>query len=1008
MGIEGLDYHLIQIPLNAGLKTKDDPRAMQPPGLSICADARFDDLGGIQTRFPFTALGTNIFGGGTLSNVRRLAVNGTELVVFTDTAVYSWNAQLSVWVLRGTHLAVAVHEDPRFVTTDDQVDADRAELAGAVVYAWGVNSPKAVWVAALDKSTGSVLMAPTALSGTLSRPRLVALSTRIMLFVNDDTNTSLKAIAIDPASPATAVAGALTTVLATVSNFFYDVVKAGTQDLVVGACRRTTTTSYTAFTVTPGLVVAASTKARTADGPLAVATIADGTQTQVLRGNSTNVQGDLLTTSTLADVFTGQAIGTVSGTPINQIAAAFASTTCTAFWSSLETSDSLNSGFQVKSNTVTTSNVIGTEALFIRRLGVASRAFERGGQIYVWLVFGEDSAAVVAGTPLGVRAQLQNTYFLYRADKLVVSKATWQTAGGYSPSTGRLPGVVAIAANDYAWCGASRRVIDLSADNRTAFGARSPRDIVFSFDSNDARRCTTLGRTMYVSGGVVQQYDGFAIVEVGAFVYPWSIAAQDAAVGNLGAGTYNWKGTIAYVNGQGDKERSTTATGVQIAVGASRVVIISYFPLYVTNKTARPPSLEFWRTAAAAAASSPYYLITGQDPSVTTGDNPYIPNSTTSGATFNDNFVDATLTTKEINPENGGAIENLAPPGASIIVASADRLFLWGVPGDPHRISYSKLRANGEVAAFNDFLAVSVPPAGGDAAGLALLNETLIAFRRRAIYALAGEGFANDGSGQNYGPARQLSPDVGAVNPDAIALTDAGLLFKSDKGWYLVDKGWNVKYVGADVAKFDGDTVLAVHVVEAYHQVRCVTNGRILMFDYLTESWSAWAIADAVHACMWNGTYYYLSSSGNTPMQEQASFALPVNYGLDVELGFIKPADLQGAVRVAEILILGEYRGTCTVRIRTAYDYRQDGAGNWVYTDEVYWTPTPAVIGSVLQVSRGLSRGRCSALKIRITACSIAKDGTPPTTEAIKLTGIALRVGFRKTANKRLSAGQKV
>jgi len=1009
VGIEGLDYRIIQIPLTQGLKTKDDPRAMQAPGLSICADARFDDLGGIQPRYPFTALSSNIFGGGTLSSVRRLEVVNDELLLFTSDSLYSWNAQLSAWVLKGTHLAVKVDETTTFATPGDQITGDRAELSGTVVFAWTEGTQ--VYAAALDKTTGSVLVAPTAVSTAIGRPRLVALATKILFFV-ESTATEITVRAIDPAAPGTAIAGAGTVVLTTNANLYYDVVKAGSQDLCVGAIRRVVTTSYTVFTCTPALTVTTSTKARTCDGPIAVATISDGTQTQIVRANGTNIQGDLLTTSSLADVFTAQAIGTVGGSPVNQIALAFASTAASVFWSHLETTGVGSATFATKTNTVTTANVVGTQSVLVLRVGVASRAFARGASVFVWLVFAEQSANFGTGTALGIRGQLQNTYLLYRSDGHITGKAVFQLAGGYSPATGHLPGVTTTSASgdDWAWCGAVQRKIILGGTEHTGYAARSLSDITFSFDSNEARRCAQIGETLYISGSIPLQYDGYQLTEVGFLNYPWAFATQDSGVaGNVAAGTYAWKSTWKWTNGRGETERSTTATGESLTLALAHFVILTLKYLYSTRKAApRPPTVEVWRTAATAGEGSSYYLITGQDPTVTTGDNPYVPNdSTTTGTTINDNFADSTLTTKEQNPENGNVLESLAPLGATIIIATDTRLFLVGLAGDSDGVWYSRQRNVGEIASFHDSLRVAVPRPGGAITAAAFLNETLVVFRQRAIYALPGQGFDNTGGGQNFGPANRLASDVGAVSAESVALTPQGLIFKSSKGWYLLDHGWNTRYIGADVAKYDGDTVNAVHVVEAYHQIRCVTNARILVFDYLTSEWSAWSISDAVHACLWNGTYYYLSSGSNAPMQEQTTFAAGVNYGLDVELGFVKPADLQGAVRIDKILILGEYRGACSLRIRTAFDYQQDGAGNWVYTDDIYWSPSPTTIGSALQVARGTTRGRCEAIKIRITAASTAKDGSPPTTEAIKLTGIALKVGFRKTPYKRLPAAQK-
>jgi len=993
MAYGALNWQTLTLPFSGSLEQKTDVRLSSPPDLDLARDVQFEELGGVQTRPPFGDVmgGGAIFGGGTLSNCRRLAVVNGELCVFTDTTLYSWNAQLSCWVSRGTHLAVAVDETPRFVTTDDQVDGDRAELAGTVIYAWGVNSPKAIWVAALDKATGSMLMPPTALSGTLSRPRLVALATRILLFANDDANNSLKVLAIDPTSPATAVAGALTTVLATVANFYYDVVRAGTQDLVVGACRRNPTTSYQVFTVTPALSVTTSTKARTADGPLAVATIADGTQTQVIRGNGTSVQGDLLTTSSLADVFTAQAIGTAGTTPINQIAAAFSATTCTAFWSVAEQTG-LNGAFELRKNTVTTSNAVGTQAVLVQALGIASRAFEHGGAIYVWTAFGSDSG-VGSTSPAAVRAQLQNTYFLYRADGVVVSKAVWGVAGGFISSTGHLPGITASNPDSYEWLGAFRRRIEIGDNiDQSTLSARSLRDIAFSFDDNAARRTTVAGRTMYVAGGIVNQYDSRQLVEIGFLVYPWAFGATDNGAGNLSAGTYTWKATMRWVNAQGEIERSTTATGVQLTLAASHSADLQPAHLHVTNRLANVPNIEIWRQQVNAGDDAPYYLVTGQDPATTTGNNPYIPNNVTATSThLIDNYADATLALKEANPENGNILESLAPPGAKIIVPTETRLILAGVAGDPDGVWYSRERGDGEIASFHDELRFDVPPTGGAITALWVDDQFVYVARETAIYAFAGTGLNNAGEGQNYTLVRTISRDVGVVSQEAHAPVPMGRLLKSSKGWYLLDIGGGLHYVGDAVSDFDSDTVVAVHTVIAKHQVRILTTSRLLLWDYrglIATSkpdpgrWAEWTISDGLDAVMWQGQYVYLTAAG--PKIEQTALT-GLTYGLDVELSWVKLNELAGYGKLGEIQLLGELRSPCLVRMRVARDYQYDGAGNPVYFDDFAWSPTTTTVGSALQVSHkpSASNGWGEAFKIRITAVVEAARATLATASGL-------------------------
>ncbi len=999
-----MEWQVINLPFVAGLNQQADPRAMQPPELTICKDVQFDEIGGLQTRYPYASIGNAILGGGTIANARQLVANGDELLLFTIDTLYSWNAQLSKWVAKGTHLAVKVDEVTPFATTGDQIDCDRAELNGTVMYVWTEGTKS--YVAAIDKATGSMLMAPTTIN-TCSRCRLVALSTMILLFFWDNVN--LAAVAIDPAAPA--IAGGVA-VLAT-PNFsaagYYDVTRVIGTDTAIVAAQRATTTSYSLIKVTAGLTVTASTKARTCDGPIAVSSTPDGVSVQVVRANGTFIEGDLVTVSTMVDVYINQLIGTADAADLYQITCAFRSVTdsgqyrCYAWWVAQQDNAP---DWRTKYNWVNTANTIGTEADFARQLSPASRAFDYAGHVYLALAFAGTSGFVASGgggVTVDIVAQLQNTYYLYRDDGFLTAKLAADRAGGFSASICHLPGVqLTSGATGFTWCGGTRRAIPLG-NGGIGYEARCPLDIGVTFDSNEARRCTRLGSTLYVTGGELLQYDGMALNEVGFHEHPWFITASSGAAGNLVDGSYSYKSTSRWVNARGEVDRSTTATigTIGLSGGPQGVTITSIPTLTATHKTSHPPAAEVWRTIKDPPEDAPFYLVTSKDPSVTSNPNRYLQNTQASPTLPDliDALVDADAAVLEDNPENGGVLESLSPTASTIILATENRLFLAGIAGDPNKIWYSRQRGDGEVAGFNDALTMSVPPTGGAITALGFINETLIAFCETATYALPGDGFDNGGLGQNFGPARILATDVGAIGMESVALTPAGIVFKSQKGWQLLNHGWAVDYIGGQVSDYDSDTVVAVHVLQSKHQIRCLTSSRMLVFDYRTQvqQWSEWTIAGGLHATLWNGKYHYLAT--NTVLAEQSTY-VATNYGLDVETAWIKPADLQGACRVRWFELLGEYRGSHYLRVRVARDYQT------TYFDDKFWPPSPAAIGGPLQVEHTPSIQRCEAIKIRLTACD-QTDGTPATTEALKLTGLALEVGIRRGTYRQLPAAQK-
>lgn len=998
----------VQIPLSEGLDQKADQRASSPPHMDLLRNAKWEEVGGIQTRRPYASLGVAISTGGALTNIRRIVENGAELLCFTKDSLYSWNPTQSWWVLKATHLAAKIAEQTVFADAGDQVDADRAELNGTVFYSWTGSARS--YVAAVNKATGAVMLPPTLFSPTGGRARLVPLATKVLLFFEEAG--ACYAWSFDPAAPD--VPGA-TTVLASgiASTAQYDICQVGTSDTAILAMTRTVTTSYSLVTITASLAVTAVTKGRTSDGAIAISVAPGGTQVQVIRSNGVNIRGDLITISGFADVYTDQVVGTTPGAPVSMTACHrtvqdSGAYRCYAFWEYGESQTSIGD-WQTQSNWVSTGNTLGSAVIFKRRWAPRARAFDRDGRVYVWgAFFGRTLFQAILAPNTGTAVQ-QSTYFLLRDDGEIVSKAAAGIAGAgvagvANDGKGWTPGCQDIGGGQYAFAGLVCRVIQFGA-NSTDFAARSPREVIVTFDSNDARRTARIGQTLYVAGSEILQYDGTRLVEVGFHYSPWFVYATGTAGAAPTPGTYAYKFTWRAGNARGEVERSSAiCVGPLLITSASAISLFAIDPLYITHR--QQVAWEAWRTTVNPTADAPFYLVTSKDPATTANPNRFVFNDTTATALTNfiDGLTDALASVNETNPENGGYLESVPPPSATIIIASADRLFLAGIAGLPNTVQYSKLRGDGEVASFNDALTVNVPATSGAITGLAFLNETLIAFTPTAIYALAGDGFDNVGGGQNYGPARMLANDVGAAGQESIALTPAGLVFKSRKGWYLLNRGWTADYIGAQVSAFDSDTVKSVHVVETQHQMRCLTDQRMLVFDYNpnpTQQWGEWTLASGVSGTMFGSAHYYATAND---IRYQLLDHTGIDYGMDVELAWIKLNDLQGAGSVRWLAILGEYRGPCRVRIRLARDYQSDGAGNPLYYQDVTWTVSPLVIGGPLQVRIGPAIAKCQAIKVRITILS-ASGGS--WSEAVKLTGLALEVGVDNGIVRRLPVAQK-
>lgn len=1009
----------VNIPLFGGLNQKSDARVKGPPSFDILRDAQFDSIGALQTRYPYLNIGTNIFGGGTLANIRRIVVNGSELLCFTVDTLYSWNAQLSVWVNKGTHLAVAVDEQTVAQTTSDQFACDMATLDGVTVYVWLENRippfPLAFY-AAFDEATGSMLVAPTFLDmhlagSDLPRIRIVALQTKFLVVFNAviSASLSLACLAIDPANVASSFLASFTQINAT--GGFFDVAPVIGSDSAV-LVTPATTSDYKIYTITSALSIASSTKARTCDTAIGVACSPDGLHAMVIRTAATSVLADMVLISSLADVFVSTVIGATTSADTVQIACAFQSVKsgghypCWVWW----TVTDVTIGAWVDDGGSTGAGKT------INLINLASRAFDYNGNVYVWAAFQEANGVGFGGHG----GSLQNTYYLVRSDGFMVAKAAAGNAAGAAVFTSSLPGVSLIGANQYAWVGSVRRIVDVT--NAQGYGSRAPRNITFTFDDQSARRCVRLGRTLYIAGGMILQYDGAQLVELGWPIEPWTYTAVAlGSGGNLSAGGYGLKCSYRWDNAQGERDRSsTTCTATLTCAANDTIECVAIGALTLTRKVSSSSAvvaLEVWRTLVSPASGSPFYLVSSPDPS-TQGAlaNGYQNNANATAGFFppyKDELADTSISVLENNPENGGVLSNDCPPAARVIFANDTRIFLGDIAGLPDAVWYSQQRNDGEVVKFSGELTIQVPAKGGRITAIRILpTGAVVVFRETATYIFEGVGFDNTGNGQNYQLTRTVAEDIGAQNQESVALLDTGLLFKSNKGWYQLDLSQNLTYVGQYVSDYDGETVVSMQVMTAQHQVRILSANRPLIFDWFVGLWGEWTIGTAfgdaanVSSDVWNGQHVYTDGTGI--YQQQTSYASGVNYGMDVETAWIKMADLQGDGRVRRILFIGEYRGAHALRWRVARDYVYDGSGNVVYMDDVVWPVTPTTIGSVEQCAHGPSYQQCEAIKVRLTAVDATVTTNPPSGEALRMTGLALKLAVRPTPYPRLPATQKV
>jgi hypothetical protein len=142
---------------------------------------------------------------------------------------------------------------------------------------------------------------------------------------------------------------------------------------------------------------------------------------------------------------------------------------------------------------------------------------------------------------------------------------------------------------------------------------------------------------------------------------------------------------------------------------------------------------------------------------------------------------------------------------------------------------------------------------------------------------------------------------------------------------------------------------------------------------------------------MWGGLHTVLADDG-PKMQSQAYSN--VNYGIELEIAPLKFEDIQGYGAVDFFDLLGEYRSACTIQVRLARDYKSD------YFQDKTHTPSLSA-GDPLQLRHRPSIRQVKSLRVRLTVSPTSSG------EAVKLTGLAFKLGVQPGLNRNVATSAK-
>jgi hypothetical protein len=537
---------------------------------------------------------------------------------------------------------------------------------------------------------------------------------------------------------------------------------------------------------------------------------------------------------------------------------------------------------------------------------------------------------------------------------------------------------------------------------------------LIELDSNfqDSHINAPLGKSLHMGGGFLRSYDSKNWTETGFHFYPdITLTVVTGSGGSIEIGSYLYYAVYYWMNEKGDIERSAPSIPATVNIVANNSLVdVSVSCLNITQK--QNVRIELYRTLKNPPANAPAYLVKTAANVVNFLE-----------ITIQDPDADATIANNEILYTTGGILENI-PPNCANLVDSYKNRIVTNDSQDKNLTWISKEYVPGQNVNFNPFLTFRTNDIGGEITGYKQLDDKLLIFKQNLIFFTSGQGPNNTGTDFGLFPPELIASDTGCDSHSSIVLTPVGVMFKSAKGFYLMNRSLQLEYVGYDVESFNNQTITAATMVEYINQVRFLTDsGLTLVYDYLYKQWSTFTNHEGKDAVMWNGVYTYLRNNGAVWTENEGSHLdFNTNFRLKIVSPWIKLVQNkmqasalgpQSFFRVRRFALLGRYSSRHILQVGLSYDYRPDVQQTYYfdteqrlagpagqYGNDAYYGETTPYGGDdgadvVYQFRARTARQKCESIQF------IIEDIPQPTNgESYGITDLSIEVGIKKGINK--------
>lgn len=1004
------------VPINftGGLDTKTDPWQVGPTDFLVLNNmvhttggllTKRAGFGGFPTAINSYSPGSLIYSnlGSSLSSATKIFSYQNELCVNDRFNLYSYDQSNDAWTYKGrsTIVGLSTSNIAQDAYNKTNMDCSIDTTSGIKIYAWyEADIPNGVKYSIQDIATGQFIVNKVMMGtlGEFQTPRCVSISGKSWIFA---VNTNDGKIYYQEIVGQT-ITGSPTALISDLnaSEQYFDVdVSAGNIYL-------------TYFTTGPAIKIAqlssslsivnSITKSESASNGLSF--FGDGTNIWVVYNNGSATKAFIVNNAVTATVLAPTTVdsGDYAATVTN-VTGAWSSTLNTAFifYQQLPV-DALWGN--INFNTLTVSGTAGTPLQFMRSVNLVSKAFVLSGIPHVVAVFPDPTPGIqpsyfllnlynitaISGiTPFGnVAANI--------AAKIAPDKS------GIPPSPGYLCGVHNPSGSIWELALGQQTNISEATSATTFYSSIGVIDCQFDFSLSNPDE-QNLANNAHIASGQLTMYDSANVVEQNFHIFPDNVTAIPSGTGSMGLESkdsiYSYQITYEWIDNQGQVHRSSpSAIITPLAMSQSYTfasgttdgaVSLSIPTLRVTNKTG--VTIKIYRTIA---NQSVYFLV-----NTAFLEQPNDP--TIDAITYADGASDASIQ-GNLQLYTTGELEDFAPPAVKSLTTFKNRLLAVPFEGG-YDFLYSKQALTGFPVEFVPEFDQNIGTVAGPLVTLAGMDDKIIIFKSGLIVGpsilyMVGTGPAASGANNDFTDPLPVAVDCGCVDRSSVVLTPNGLIFKSDKGIYQLDRSLNASYIGAPVEEYNQYNVLSSQLIPDTTQVRfLMSNGIIIMYDYFFGRWSTFTNPPGISDCIFQGQHTYVSSSGQVYQETPGIYVDGTNTPvlMNFTTSWIKLSGLQGYQRSFFFYLLAKYISAHQLSLSISYDFSPNSSQTTIIT------PNSSEFLENWRIF--LAKQRCQSFQIALQEIYTGTSGA-----AFTMSGLNLIVGAKsrfRTISSAQSAG---